>query len=132
MTHRDLNIFFTQNPDNGDISFVSGTSSIIQSIKNIVLTKRGERLFNNHFGTDVVDLLFDNPSPAKLAFLQNDIIKILEQLEPRILVDSVEIIYPDTDRDFDIRINIDFYLNPTLNQSSMQNKQTVSLTVGAA
>ena len=84
MKYRDLDIFFKKNADTGDISFVSNNSSIIQSIKNIVLTRKGERPFNNYFGTGTVDLLFDNPSPVDIAFLQKDIKTILEEIEPRI------------------------------------------------
>jgi phage baseplate assembly protein W len=131
MKYRDLNIFFARNPDNNDISFVSGNSSIIQSIKNIVLTKKGERFFNNHFGTDILNLLFDNPSPAALQFLQKDIETILGEIEPRIIVDSVEIVYPDDDLTNDIRININFFMNKELNLSS-DTKQTIVLTVGAS
>jgi phage baseplate assembly protein W len=95
------------------------------------LTKKGERFFNNHFGTDILNLLFDNPSPAALQFLQKDIQTILGEIEPRIIVDSVEIVYPDDDLTNDIRININFFMNKELNLSS-DTKQTIVLTVGAS
>jgi phage baseplate assembly protein W len=132
MKYRDLNIFFSKNPDNGDIQFVSGNSSIMQSIKNIILTKRGEKMFNSSFGTDTLDLLFDSPSTASLQFLQQDLETALTDLEPRIIVDSVEIVYPDTNTSYDILINVNFYLNPQLNQNKSSDRQTLVLTVGAA
>jgi len=127
MKYRDLDIFFKKNADTGDISFVSNNSSIIQSIKNIVLTRKGERPFNNYFGTGIVDLLFDNPSPVDIAFLQKDIKTILEEIEPRIIVDSVEVLYPLEDTSAaDAKINIKYKLN-----NGQQNflTQTLVLTV---
>jgi phage baseplate assembly protein W len=127
MKYRDLDIFFKKNADTGDISFVSNNSSIIQSIKNIVLTRKGERPFNNYFGTGTVDLLFDNPSPVDIAFLQKDIKTILEEIEPRIIVDSVEVLYPlDDTSEADAKINIKYKLN-----NGQQNflTQTLVLTV---
>lgn len=127
MKYRDLDIFFRINNDTKDIRFVSGNSDIVQSIKNIVLTRVGERPFDNTFGTRVIDLLFDHPTFAELAFLQSDIKSILTSLEPRIIVDSVTIDYPYTAEDnVDIKINISYYLN---NGEKNSNKQVVVLTV---
>jgi phage baseplate assembly protein W len=127
MKYRDLDIFFRINNDTKDIRFVSGNSDIVQSIKNIVLTRVGERPFDNTFGTRVIDLLFDHPTFAELAFLQSDIKSILTSLEPRIIVDSVTIDYPYTaEDDVDIKINISYYLN---NGEKNSNKQVVVLTV---
>jgi phage baseplate assembly protein W len=127
MKYRDIDIFFRKNINNGDISFVSGNSSIVQSIKNIVLTTKGERPFNNYFGTGVLDLMFNNPSPIDIAFLQSDIKTILEELEPRIIVDSVEILYPLVDTsEADAKININYKLN---NQQQNFPIQTLVLTV---
>ena len=127
MKNRDLNIFFTKNTDTGDISFVTGNAAIIQSIKNIVLTRSGERPFNNYFGTGLLDLLFDQPSIASLAFLQNDIADRLNFLEPRIIVQEVQIIYPVLDEiNTDARVNIRFILN---NSQANAQEQTVSIAV---
>jgi len=127
MKYRDLEIFFKKNIDNSDISFVSNNSSIVQSIKNIVLTKKGERPFNNYFGTDVVNLMFEQPTPADMAFLSQDIKDILEQLEPRIIVDSVQITYPSENSvTEDLTIDIKYKLN---NVQQNNNSQTLKLTV---
>lgn len=127
MKYRDLHIFFKKNPDTNDIYFVTGNSSIIQSIKNIVLTKKGERPFNNYFGTSVVDLLFEIPTPAELAILRSEVQVALEELEPRINVDSVDIEYPlNITSAEDIKINIKYTLN---NGQKNISSQTLILTV---
>jgi phage baseplate assembly protein W len=127
MKNRDLNIFFTKNTDTRDISLVTGNAAIIQSIKNIILTRLGERPFNYYFGTDILDLLFDQPSSASLAFLQNDVAKTLSSLEPRIIVREVEIEYPVLNEiNTDARVNIRFILN---NSQANAQEQTVSIAV---
>jgi phage baseplate assembly protein W len=127
MKYRDLEIFFKKNVDNSDISFVSNNSSIVQSIKNIVLTKKGERPFNNYFGTDAVNVMFEQPTTAEMAFLSQDIKDILDQLEPRIIVDSVEIRYPsENSATEDLTIDIKYKLN---NSQQNNNSQTLILTV---
>lgn len=127
MKYRDLHIFFRKNPNNNDISLLSGNSAIVQSIKNLVLTKKGERPFDNSIGTSVVDSLFEQPTLAELAFLENEIQTILEQAEPRIIVNSVELTYPtpsSTSEDF--KINIKYVLN---NGDILPTQQSLTLTV---
>ena len=127
MKYRDLHIFFRKNPNNNDISLLSGNSAIVQSIKNLVLTKKGERPFDNSIGTSVVDFLFEQPTLAELAFLQNEIQTILEQAEPRIIVDSIELIYPTpSSTTDDLKINIKYVLN---NGEILPTQQSLTLTV---
>jgi phage baseplate assembly protein W len=126
--YRDLNIFFNKNQETGDISFSTGNSSIVQSIKNIVLTKKGERPFNQYFGTRLTDILFDSPTYAELALLRSEIRTALDSLEPRIKVNSVDILYPimESTESSDIKINIKYVLN----QGSVNTQeQTLILTV---
>jgi|688.fasta_scaffold01058_27 phage baseplate assembly protein W len=127
MKYRDLHIFFRKNPNNNDISLLSGNSAIVQSIKNLVLTKKGERPFDNSIGTSVVDFLFEQPTLAELAFLQNEIQTILEQAEPRIIVNSIELIYPTpSSTTDDLKINIKYVLN---NEEILPTRQSLTLTV---
>lgn len=127
MKYRDLNIFFKKNPDTNDIYFVSGNASIVQSIKNIVLTKKGERPFNNYFGTSVIDLLFEIPTIAEMAVLRSEIKTAIQQLEPRVIVDSVDIDYPTSaTKTEDIKINIKYVINNGQKNNSIQ---TLILTV---
>lgn len=127
MKYRDLHIFFRKNPNNNDISLLSGNSAIVQSIKNLVLTKKGERPFDNSIGTSVVDSLFEQPTLAELAFIENEIQTILEQAEPRIIVNSVELMYPTpSSTTEDLKINIKYVLN---NGDILPTQQTLTLTV---
>lgn len=126
MKYRDLDIFFTKNTSTNDISFVAGTADIVQSIKNIVLTQKGERPFNKSFGTGVTGLLFESPSIAELSLLKVQIFEALEKYEPRITVSDIAIDYPIDAQSTDIVINITYTIDA---QSKTANTQTLILTV---
>jgi phage baseplate assembly protein W len=92
------------------------------------LTKKGERPFNQYFGTRLTDILFDSPTYAELALLRSEIRTALDSLEPRIKVNSVDILYPimESTESSDIKINIKYVLN----QGSVNTQeQTLILTV---
>lgn len=127
MKYRDLNIFFKKNIDNNDITLMSNNSAVIQSIKNIVLTRLGERPFSNQFGTAVLDLMFAVPTVADLMFLQEDIKENLDLLEKRIIVETVTIEYPVLDGSADAKINIEYRPN---NTELTYPTQILILTVG--
>lgn len=127
MKYRDLDIFFRKNIDTRDISTVSENSAIIQSIKNLVLTRPLERPFSNMLGTETIDYLFETPTSAEIAFLQLDIFNMLKDFEPRILVQSVEVIYPTSaGTTEDLKINIEFSL---AGQQDFTAPRTVTFTV---
>lgn len=75
----------------------------------------------------MVDFLFEQPTLAELAFLQNEIQTILEQAEPRIIVNSIELIYPTpSSTTDDLKINIKYVLN---NGEILPTQQSLTLTV---
>lgn len=61
------------------------------SIRNLLLTNRGDRLFNNTLGSDIRSLLFENPDPAVDRILTDYITKTIENYEPRAGIISVSV-----------------------------------------
>ena len=57
---KDVALSFSRNPQTADINILTNESAIKQSVKNIVLTRPGEKLFEPLFGSDVSGLLFEN------------------------------------------------------------------------
>jgi len=81
----DIPFFLTKNPYTNDFNLVMGPNVIKQSVKNIVLTIKGERRFDGKFGTNLTleSMQFDNPI-LKYTFLDSIKNSILEY-EPRIV-----------------------------------------------
>ena len=87
--YKDLNLFFTKNPLSGDVGKVTDVQAIKRSVRNLVLTNRGERLFHPEIGGDVYGSLFENFTPIVEAELRIAIIRVIEIYEPRVILEEV-------------------------------------------
>ena len=66
-----------------DLSRAINEDAVKQSIRNLLLTNRGDRFFNNTVGSDLRGLLFENASPALEQVVGEYIRKTIENYEPR-------------------------------------------------
>ena len=57
---KDLSMTFQSNPLNDDLIALKNANAIARSVRNIVLTTPGEKIFDPEFGSSVNDLLFEN------------------------------------------------------------------------
>jgi phage baseplate assembly protein W len=89
--YKDFNLSFKSNPVTGDFSTVKNDEAIKQAVRNIVLTGRGEKLFQPSFGSKVRKLLFENFDPFTVDSLGDEITVALLNNEPRIVVTEVYI-----------------------------------------
>ena len=58
-TFKDLNITFKTHPITGDLTIKKDEADIKQSVTNLLLTIKGERLFNDDIGSRLNELLFE-------------------------------------------------------------------------
>ena len=110
--YKDLNLFFTKNPLTKDVSKVTDVQAIKRSVRNLVLTDRGERLFHPEIGGDVKGSLFENFTPIMEVELRSAIKNVIEIYEPRVVLEDVKVNDP-SGNDLDnnrLRIIIQFYL----------------------
>lgn len=80
----DINNNFIIN--NGDLDLTKNENSIIQSIYNILNTKKGELINLNDFGCSLQDYLFENLTPNKINSLKSTIINDIEKYEKRVKI----------------------------------------------
>lgn len=80
--------------------------AVKQSIKNIVLTDRGERLYNPTFGGNIRALLFENKTPQTFISIKEQIKDVLEAHEPR--AEIIDIVVADTFDDHTVDVSIVF------------------------
>lgn len=78
--------------DAGDLFKLKNDDCVVQSIRNIVLTNRGERLMNPEFGCDIRGLLFENFSPGVEEVIKDAITQAVEIHEPRAKILDVRIV----------------------------------------
>ena len=125
LSFRDVNITFKKHPVTDDVVVSKDNAAIKQSIVNLILTNKGERLFNPDYGSDIRSYLFEPLDYAIAGIIKNNMALSLEQYEPRIKVTSIQCIpnYDDNGIDvemtYEIRgtdvapVQIEFFLSRT-------------------
>jgi phage baseplate assembly protein W len=89
--YKDFSISFKSNPGTGDFATVKNEEAIKQSVRNIVLTSKGEKLFQPQFGSQLRGLLFENFNPFNSQAIVDEITIALLNFEPRIKVISIDL-----------------------------------------
>lgn len=88
--YKDISASFQINPLNNDLIAIKNTNAIARSIRNLILTRRGERPFAPNLGSGVYDLLFENIDKQTATVIREEVITVIENYEPR--VDIIEVI----------------------------------------
>jgi len=124
-TFKDLSVTFKKHPVTDDLIAVKDNAAIVQSISNLLLTKKGERPFQPDLGSDLTKTLFEPLDYASSGLVRSEVIRVLRRYEPRIRVDSVqcvpeymnngyqvELSYTIVGRD-DAPVTVEFFLERT-------------------
>jgi len=85
----DLPMFLSKNFFTNDINLKKDSVSIKESVKNIVLTRFGERAFDLNFTGYIYDLLFENVVESVVGTYKVHIANIVNFYEPRVNVTDV-------------------------------------------
>lgn len=85
--HKDL----TENPVNFDLARKINEEAVKESIRNLILTDRGERPFQPKLGSNIRSLLFDTVTPVVTETLREMIKDTIENYEPRANLISVDV-----------------------------------------
>lgn len=109
-------------PLTSDLSAATNDQAIKDSVMNLVLTKRGERLYQPEVGGNVSGLLFELMSDETTYRIQREIQEVITNWEPRVRLQSVDVT-PDYDNNY-YGITIRFF---TI--YNYENLQTVSMTL---
>ena len=104
---RDLDNTFTKHPVTGDVSRVFDVESIKRSVKSLILTNFGERLFQPWIGSNIRALLFENLDAIVIRDLKDAITVLLKNFEPRVRLTNLEITGLELDNNT-LRVVINF------------------------
>lgn len=103
--HKDL----TVNPISGDLAVKRDEEAVKESIKNLILTDKGERLMQPTIGGNIRAMLFENITPAVIKMIQEQIKTTIETYEPRASLIDVNVLSSIDDNR--VEVNIYFYIN---------------------
>ena len=88
-TFKDLNITFKSHPVTGDLTVKKDEADIKQSITNLLLTIKGERLFNSQIGSNLQKILFEPLDYATVGTVQREITSVIGTYEPRVVIAEI-------------------------------------------
>lgn len=103
--HKDL----TVNPISKDLAIKRDEEAVKESIKNLILTDKGERLMQPYIGGNIRAMLFENNTPATIKLIQEQIKTTVETYEPRAYLTDVNVISSLDDNT--VQVDIYFYIN---------------------
>ena len=83
---KDLSITFKNHPVTNDLVTVKDNSAVAQSIKGLLLTRRGERPFQPDLGSGLQNLLFEPMDYGSAALIKKEITDTLNRYEPRVSI----------------------------------------------
>lgn len=96
------------NPVTNDLVRKLDEEAVKDALKNLLLTDRGERLFQPDLGSDIRATLFDMNTPATLTLLKKLVRDTITTYEPRVTLIDVDVL-SDYD-DNRVQVVIHFYI----------------------
>jgi phage baseplate assembly protein W len=105
---KDISMSFQVNPLTYDLIALTNENAIARSLRNLVLTNRGDRFFDNNLGSRVNSLLFESLDDITASSVRDEIENTINNYEPR-----VELISVDATPDYDngeLNITIRYYI----------------------
>lgn len=110
---------FDLTPFGNQLGRVTNEQSVNQSLRNLIKTSLGERLFQPMVGSDVYNMLFENNVSENIDLIELFIKNTIENNEPRVFLSGIQI-------------------NPLVNENSLEiniyyslinNPEPITLTV---
>lgn len=98
----------TPNPLTNDVSVKFDEDSVKESIKNLILTDKGERLMQPLIGGSIRSMLFESNTPAVIKMVQEQVRETIEEYEPR--AQLIDVVVKSSIDDNRIEITIYFYV----------------------
>ena len=121
---KDLSLSFAKNKVTDDLLVKKEDAAVKQAILNLLLTNKGERIYDPEYGSDLRGHLFEPLDFGTAGSIKDNIIRTIRNYEPRVTVETC-LVEPNFDANgFDVRldfqvlsradvpsISIEFFLN---------------------
>lgn len=105
--YSDFSLSFKKHPSTYDILMKYDVDSVKQALVTLLLTNKGEKLFDPNFGVGLNGMLFELMTPIHRAALLKEIKNQVAIYEPRVVIDDLVI-----NDNFDTNeLIIDFYFH---------------------
>ena len=95
-------------PVSADITVWKDEDAVKDSIKNLILTDKGERLMQPNLGGNIRAMLFENITPSTLLLIQDQVRTTIQLHEPR--AELIDVIATSNIDDNAVSVRIVFYV----------------------
>ena len=89
--YSDLDLDFIPHPTTGDVVKKIGVDAIKRSVRNLILTNFYDRPFRPYIGSNAQKLLFELATPITANLLNDAILEVIRNYEPRIRVAQLNV-----------------------------------------
>jgi phage baseplate assembly protein W len=89
--YSDFFMNLDENPVSQDLARKTNEEAVKASIKNLLLTDKGERPYQPNLGCNIRQMLFDNMTPDTIILMKEVIKDTLEAYEPRADIIGVDV-----------------------------------------
>lgn len=107
--YSDLDFRFKVHPVKDDLVPLYDLDAIKRSMKNLILSGHNDRPFHPELGSNLGALLFELADTFTAISIKNEIIRVLNEFEPRIKNIVVEVVDHSDENSFNV--NIGFAIN---------------------
>lgn len=102
--YSDLDLNFTKHPVTKDVSIKTKEYAVIAAVKNLINTNYYEKPFRPKFGSNIRKMLFEPIDPLTASILRKEITVLLDNYEPRVRLDAVQVNANEDQHRYDITI----------------------------
>ena len=92
----DFKMDLEKSPVSSDLTLNKNEDAVKQSIKNLILTDKGERLMQPNLGGNIKAMLFETITPATLKLIEEQVRATIKLHEPRADLIDVIVSYSGT------------------------------------
>lgn len=104
--YSDLDLNFLRVPGKGDVALSYNEQAVVRSIKNLLYTNKYDRLFQPGIYSNITALLFEPVNAITASQIQDEVVRTINNYEPRATVDSVNAVaFPDQNY-FNITVSV--------------------------
>ena len=89
--YSDIDLKFVAQPGTKDVSMSYDSQSVIRSIRNLILTRPTERLFQPELSSQIDFLLFEPINALTGSLIEKEIERIIVNWEPRATIASLSV-----------------------------------------
>lgn len=115
--YTDFDVNFEPHPLTNDVQMLTDEKAIAQSLKFLILTNLGERLFQPTVGGDISNSMFRLITPATIIILKERVRELIQNYEGRVSIIDIDVIAIDD------QVKIDVYY-------TLQNREdTITATI---